>query len=222
VDIPLVKEAAIILSGYKGIDIWLAPIPVGQYAGQVSGFRSTELTGTNFFSSIKSYALTMPLGFLLSFLFWAFIWKSGAIPSDLYPYAQKMWELNAKNTVLLFSSTLPTEGVKPLFFQALHPAVMGGAFSFSLIAYFLLSAFSLPVMAVYGFVQSVGAMPHSFMLIIVGALIGKFYFRKKFGEKHFLQMVPVLLAGYGTGVGLVALIGVAINLIVSAVSGAPF
>jgi hypothetical protein len=99
---------------------------------------------------------------------------------------------------------------------------MGGAFSFSLIAYFLLSAFSLPVMAVYGFVQSVGAMPHSFMLIIVGALIGKFYFRKKFGEKHFLQMVPVLLAGYGTGVGLVALIGVAINLIVSAVSGAPF
>ncbi len=222
VDIPLVKEAAIILSGYKGIDIWLAPIPVGQYAGQVSGFRSTELTGTNFFSNIKSYALTMPLGFILSFLFWAFIWKSGAIPSDLYPYAQKMWELNAKNTVLLYSSTLPTEGVKPLFFQALHPAVMGGAFSFSLITYFILSAFSLPVMAVYGFVQSVGHMPHSFMLIIVGALLGRFHLRKRFGEKRFLQMVPVLLAGYGTGVGLVALIGVAVNLIVSAVSGAPF
>jgi hypothetical protein len=222
VDIPLVKEAAIILSGYKGIDIWLAPIPVGQYAGQVAGFRSTELTGTNFFSNIKSYTLTMPLGFILSFLFWAFIWKSGAIPSDLYPYAQKMWELNAKNTVLLYSSTLPTEGVKPLFFQALHPAVMGGAFSFSVITYFILSAFSLPVMAVYGFVQSVGHMPHSFMLIIVGALLGKFVFRKKFGEKRFLQMVPVLLAGYGTGVGLVALMGVAINLIVSAVSGTPF
>ncbi len=222
VDIPLVKEAAIILSGYKGIDIWLAPIPVGQYAGQVSGFRSTELTGTNFFSNIKSYALTMPLGFLLSFLFWAFIWKSGAIPSDLYPYAQKMWELNAKNTVLLYSATLPTEGVKPLFFQALHPAVMGGSFSFSILVFVLLSAFKLPVMAIFGFVQSVGHMPHSFMLIIVGALIGKFYFKKRFGEKRFLQMVPVLLAGYGTGVGLVALIGVAANLIVSAVSGAPF
>jgi hypothetical protein len=112
--------------------------------------------------------------------------------------------------------------VKPLFFQALHPAVMGGAFSFSLITYFILSAFSLPVMAVYGFVQSVGHMPHSFMLIIVGALLGRFHLRKRFGEKRFLQMVPVLLAGYGTGVGLVALIGVAVNLIVSAVSGAPF
>jgi hypothetical protein len=222
VDIPLVKEAAIILSGYKGIDIWLAPIPVGQYAGQVSSFRSTELTGTNLFSNIKSYALTMPLGFLLSFVFWAFIWKSGAIPSDLYPYAQKMWELNAKNTVLLYSSTMATEGVKPLFFQALHPMVMGGAFSFSLVVYIILSAFKLPVMAVFGFVQSVGSMPHSFILIIVGALLGKFFFRRKFGEKRFLQMVPVLLAGYGTGVGLVALIGVAINLIVSAVSGSPF
>ncbi len=222
VDIPLMKEAAIILSGYKGIDIWLAPIPVGQYAGQVSGFRATELTGTNFFSNIKSYALTMPLGFLLSFLFWAFIWKSGAIPSDLYPYAQKMWELNAKNTVLLYSSTLPTEGVKPLFFQALHPMVMGGSFSFSILIFAILTAFKLPVMAIFGFVQSVGQMPHSFILIIVGALVGKFYFKKRFGEKHFLQMVPVLLAGYGTGVGLVALIGVAANLIVSAVSGAPF
>lgn len=222
VDIPLVKEAAIILSGYKGIDIWLAPIPIGQYAGTVSHFRSTELTGTNFFSNIKSYLLTMPLGFALSFVFWAFIWKSGAIPSDLYPYAQKMWELSAKNTVLLYSATLPTEGVKPLFFQALHPAVMGGSFSFSLIAFFVLSAFKLPVMTIFGFVQSVGGMPHSFMLIVIGALIGKFYFRRRLGEKRFLQMVPVLLAGYGTGVGLVALIGVAINLIVSAVSGAPF
>jgi hypothetical protein len=34
--------------------------------------------------------------------------------------------------------------------------------------------------------------------------------------------MPVLLAGYGTGVGLVALLGVAISLIVSAVSSLPF
>jgi hypothetical protein len=99
---------------------------------------------------------------------------------------------------------------------------MGGSFSFSLIVFIILTAFKLPVMAIFGFVQSVGAMPHSFILIIAGALIGKFYFKKRFGEKKFLQMVPVLLAGYGTGVGLVALIGVAANLIVSAVSGAPF
>jgi hypothetical protein len=204
------------------VDIWLAPIPVDKYTGTVAQFRTIELTGTNFFSYVKSTALTLPLGFVLSFAFWAFIWHSGAIPSDLYPYAQKMWELNAKQTVLLYSATMPMEGAKPLFFQAIHPGVIGGAFSFSLATFLVLSAFHIPIMAIFGFVQSVGYMPHAFMLIVVGALIGKFYFRRKFGETRFLQIAPVLLAGYGTGVGLIALIGVAANLIVSAVSGMPF
>jgi hypothetical protein len=220
--IPMIKEASIILSGYKGIDIWLAPIPVDQYAGTASAFRTKELTGTNFFSYAKATALTLPLGFVLSFVFWAFIWHSSAIPSELYPYVNKMWELQAKNTVLGFSATLPMEGAKPLFFQALHPAVIAGAFSFCVVGFALLSAFKLPVMAVYGFVQSVGGMPHGYILIVAGAFLGKFYFQKKFGSTRFLQIMPVLLAGYGTGVGLVALLGVAISLIVSAVSSLPF
>jgi hypothetical protein len=220
--IPMLKEAAIILSGYKGIDIWMAPIPVDQFAGQSSSFRTNELTGTNFFSYVKSTALTLPLAFILSLLFWAFIWKSGVIPSDLYPYAQKIWELNAKNTMLLWSATLPVEGGQPLFFQALHPWVIGGSFSFSLIVFAILSVFKLPIMAIFGFVNSVGGMPHGFIFMVIGAMIGKFYFHRKFGSKRFLQMVPVLLAGYGTGVGLIALIGVAFNLIKSAVSGTPF
>jgi hypothetical protein len=77
-------------------------------------------------------------------------------------------------------------------------------------------------MAIYGFLQSIGGMPHGFILLVIGTLLSKFYFQKKFGAQRFLQIVPVLLAGYGTGVGLIALIGVAINLIVSAVSSAPF
>lgn len=220
--IPMIKEASIILSGYKGIAIWLAPIPVDQYAGTTAGFRAQELTGTNFFSYAKATALTLPLGFVLSFVFWAFIWHSSAIPSELYPYAQKMWELNAKNTVLLYSATLPTDGATPLFFQALHPAIIAGAFSFCVAAFGILSAFGLPVMAVYGFVQSVGGMPHAYILIVLGALVGKFYLHRKFGSTRFLQLMPVLLAGYGTGVGLVALLGVAVNLIVSSVSSTPF
>jgi hypothetical protein len=221
-NIPLLKEAAIILSGYKGIDIWLAPIPVDQYSGTAASFRTTELTGTNFFSSVKSTALVMPLSFILSFVFWAFIWKSGVIPSDLFPYAQKMWELQAKNTVLLYSATMEMEGAKPLFFQALHPGVIAGSFSFTVIGFIIMSVFNAPVMAIYGFLQSIGGMPHGFILLVIGTLLSKFYFQKKFGAQRFLQIVPVLLAGYGTGVGLIALIGVAINLIVSAVSSAPF
>ncbi len=220
--IPMVREGAIILSGYKGLDIWLAPMPVDAYAGAATAFRTKELTGTNFLSYAKASCLTVPLSFALSFAFWAFIWRSGAIPSELYPYANKMWELNARNAVVLFSATLPREGVTPLFFQALHPQVIGLASAFCVSAFAILSAFKLPVLAVYGFVQSIGGMPHGFVLIVVGALIGRLYFRRKYGAQKFLQTMPVLLAGYGTGVGLIALLGVAVNLIVSAVSAAPF
>jgi hypothetical protein len=222
VEIPFIREAAYILSGYKGVEIWLAPIPVENYGAAAQSFRSQELTGTNFWSYVKADCLIMPLSFILSFVFWAFIWHSSAIPSDLFPAAQKTWELQAKNAVLLYSATLDTGGAKPLFFQALHPGVIGGAFSFTMIAFILLSAFSLPVMAVYGFVQGVGGMPHAFVLLVLGAFLGKFYFHKKFGQKRFLEIAPVLVAGYGTGVGLIALIGVAINLIVSAVSSSRF
>ena len=222
VDIPFVREAAYILSGYKGVEIWLAPIPVENYGGAAQQFRSHELTGTNFWSYVKAECLVMPLTFILSLVFWAFIWHSSAIPSDLFPYANKMWELTAKNTVLLYSATLDTGGAQPLFYQALHPGVIASSFSFTMVAFILLSAFSLPVMAVYGFVQGVGAMPHAFVFTVVGAFIGKFYYHKKFGQKRFLEIMPVLAAGYATGVGLIALIGVAVNLIVSAVSSSRF
>ncbi len=222
VEIPYVREAAFILSGYKGVEIWLAPVPVENYGSRAQDFRSQELTGTNFWSYVKADCLIVPLSFVLSFVFWAFIWHSGAIPSDTYPFAQKMWDLQAKNTALLYSATLDTHGATPLFFQALHPGVIAGSFSFSMVAFGLLSAFSLPVMAIYGFVQGVGQMPHAFLPLVIGACIGKFYLQRKFGAKRVIEVMPVVVAGYGTGAGLVALIGVALNLIVKAVSAAPF
>jgi hypothetical protein len=220
--IPMMKEASFILSRYKGIDIWLAPIPLEQFTGQAVGFRVSELTGTNFFSYLKAAALTIPLSFMLSWVFWAFVWHSGVIPSDNYPFVQKMWELQSKQAVLTFSATMETQGTQPLFFQALHPPVVAGGYSFSLIAFAILSALKLPVMSAYGFVQSVGGMPHTFLLLVVGAFIGKFYFRRKYGEQRFLQWLTVLLAGFATGAGLIALLGVGLRLIVNAVSASPF
>jgi hypothetical protein len=239
VDIPFVREAGIILSGYKGVEIWLAPVIVDQsgaaspttnVGGQAQNFRVTELTGTNFWSYVKADLLIVPLSFILSFVFWAFIWRASAIPGDAFPFAQKMWDLQAKQQVLLYTSTLDTGGAKPLFFQALNPAnvpgggvaVIGGAFLFTIIAFAGLSTVGVPIMAVYGFIQAVGGMPHFFIPQIVGAFIGRFYFQKRFGQQRFLQMAPVLVAGYGTGVGLIALIGVAVNLIIKAISASPF
>lgn len=222
VNIPFVREAAYILSGYKGVEIWLAPVPVDNYGTGAQDFRTNELTGTRFWSYVKAQSLIVPLGLILSLVFWGFIWKSGAIPSDAFPFAQKMWELRARNTVLLYSATLDSGGGVPLFFQAMKPSIIASAFGCTVTGFGVLSALKLPVMTVYGFLQGIGTVPHGFVPLLIGAFIGRFYFRRRFGETRFLQMAPVVAAGYGTGIGLVALIGVAINLIVSAVSSSPF
>ncbi|MHB9024598.1 MAG: peptide transporter [Armatimonadota bacterium] len=222
VDIPFVREGAIILSGYKGLAIWLAPMPMGNFGFQAQSFRVNELTGTNFWSYVKADCLVVPLSFVLSFVFWAFVWHAGTIPSESYPWAQKMWDLTAMNQVLLYSATLKTGGEIPLFFQAFHLPVVGSAFGFTMLSFIVMSLVGLPIMTIFGFIQAVGVMPHATIPLIIGALIGKFYFQKRFGQRNFLQMAPVLVAGYSTGVGLIALIGVAINLIMKAISAAPF
>ncbi len=222
--IPYIREGAFILSGFKGVDIWLAPIPVADYGAQAQAFRTNELTGTNFWSYVKADLLTVPLGLVLSFVFWAFIWHASAIPSENFPFAKQMWDYQAKNNMLFWTATMDT-GAKhsSLFYQSFHPQVIFGAGIFIIVAYLVLQAFSLPTMAVYGFMQGIGAgMPHSMIPVIIGGLIGKFYLQKRFGAKRFLLMAPVFTAGYGVGVGLIALIGVAVMLIKSAISAAPF
>lgn len=230
VDLPFVRESAFILSGVKGTEIWLAPIPVENYGGQVQSFRVTELTGVKFTSLVKVDLVALPVLYVLSFLFYLFIWSSTPIPSQAFPYAQKFWELNSKHFALRLSSTFVPPGEDPAkkdirdsqFWRALKgPVILAGAAS-TIVGYGVLSMIGLPVLLVYGVVRGLGAVPHTVLLEIVGAMIGRYYFQRKLGEENFLRMIPTVTAGYFTGVGLVSMATIALNLIKQAVSGAPF
>jgi len=193
-------------------------------------FRVNELTGVSFWSLIKAELVAIPMLFLLSGLFWAFIWRSTPIPSDAYPYAQVNWEYASKNNVLLYSSTFVAPGEDPesksladsQFMKAIHPKVMGTGFGATILGFAIVSALGLPVMLIYGFIRGLGGFPHVMALEIVGALLGRYYFQKRFGRTEFLRMAPTVLAGYFTGVGLTSMAVIAMNLIKSPVSGAPF
>ncbi|MHC4885879.1 MAG: peptide transporter [Planctomycetota bacterium] len=230
VDIPFVREGAYILSGCQKIDIWLAPVPIENYGYQAQSFRINELTGVNFRSLIKADLIAVPVLFCLSFLFWAFIWKSGAIPSDVYPNAQLNWELVAKQNTLMFSSTFVPEGEAGMthsfadteFAKAIHPKYIGAGATMTVVLFTIFSLFGLPTMFIYGMIRGFGQLPHQMILEIIGALLGRYYFQKKFGSSNFLRMAPTLMAGYFTGVGLVGMATVAMTLIKSAVSAAPF
>jgi hypothetical protein len=218
VDMPFVKEGMIVLSGYRGADVWAAPIPISNYGHQAQQFRTMELLGVNFRSLIKAHVLTIPLVLVVSLIFWSYIWHADAIPSAMFPFAQKTWELNSRNTMLMFSATSAEAGGETMFEQAFNPTYMGVGAAVCVAAFGAMSWLQLPTMMIYGFVRGLGGIPHMFVLEIIGALIARFFLHKRFGKQNFLRAAPVLLAGYFTGIGLVGMLGAAIALIANAVS----
>ena len=106
VSIPYINEAVIFLTGYRGVDIWFVPFPTRNYGGHAEGFRVVELTGMRFTSLLKAELFMLPIVFVVSLMYWSFLWRMGPIPSESYPYAQLMWPLQAFDRALFFSSTM--------------------------------------------------------------------------------------------------------------------
>ena len=137
------------------------------------------------------------------------------IPSSAFPYAQKFWELEALNRCIWLSST--TEG-NAMFTRAITPLYIGLGFGGGVAAFSLLSYLGLPTLFVYGFVRGIGGLPHMVLPELLGALLGRYYFQKRFGEKKWRQYVPIIMAGYGCGMGLVGMLAVAVALIAKSIS----
>ncbi len=214
VSLPLVREASFIAGarffGYQGIEIWYAPIPIHNYGEATVQFRQIELTGTSLRGIIKAELLVFPIVMVASLLFSQFIWRLAPIPSANYPFAQELWHLQALNTLLMQTSTL--EGTS-MFYQALSGTTVFSGLGFGLVMYMLLSIFGLPVLLIYGVVRGLGqSTPHGMILEVAGALLGRYFFLKKYGPM-WRQYAPVLLAGFSCGMGLSGMFAMGFALI---------
>lgn len=224
VDIPFLKESSFIVSGAKGVDIWLAPIPIESYGGMAQSLRVNELTGVRLWSLVKTDLVVIPVMFLISMVFWSFIWKANAIPSAAFPAAEVNWALQAKRDALLYSSTFVTPGQESSildshFMRAIHPTTIFCGFLGGVLAFTTLTWLGAPILFVFGIVRGLGQMPHYLILEIVGALIAKFYLERRFGRDEWRRMAPTIMAGYFTGVGLIGMATIALKLIQQAVTG---
>lgn len=214
VSLPLVREASFIAGakffGYQGIEIWYAPIPLHNYGEATVNFRQIELTGTSIRGIIKAEIVVFPVVMVASLVFSQFIWRLAPIPSAAYPYAQELWHLQALNTLLMQTSTL--EG-NSLFFQALQAHYVLSGLGFGLVTYMFLTFMGLPVLLIYGIVRGLGqSTPHGLILELIGALLGRFFFLKRYGAM-WRQYAPVLLAGFSCGMGLTGMFAMGITLI---------
>ena len=220
VGIPMILEGTIIFSGYKGVAIWFAPIPRFNLGGMAQQLRVLELTGNKIVSILKAELLMFPIATILSLLFWQLIWRLAPIPSSAYPYAQKMWYLQALQRGLWLTSTLNPE--QSVFYRAWNLNYAIGGFGAAIALYAALSALRLPILLVYGVVQGFGIMPHWIVPQMIGALISQFYFIPRFGARRWKQYATVLMAGYSCGMGLIGMGAIALALIGKAVSQMPF
>lgn len=215
--IPYLREASFILSGYRGAAIWYAPIPMHNYASQAVEFRTMELTGTKFTSLIKAEIITYPLMLVGTLLFAQFIWSMGPVPSDMYPFANEFWELNAYNQGLITTATLPDVGISP-FREALRWDFAGVGLGSALGLYAILAYFNLPVFLVYGMVGGLGqTLPNAIIPTVIGALIGRYGCRKWFGDK-WPQYRIVFAAGFGAGMGLAAMLALGVVFMTKSVN----
>ncbi len=223
VNLPMVREASFIAGarffGYHGIEIWYAPIPIHNYGKATVDFREIELTGTSIRGVIKSELVVFPVVMIASLLFSQFIWRLAPIPSSSYPFAQKLWHLQALNSLLMQTSTL--EG-NSLFYQALNGIYVLSGLGFGLITYTILTIFGLPTLLVYGIVRGLGqSTPHGLILEVIGALLGRFYFLKRYGAM-WRQYAPVLLAGFSCGMGLTGMFAMGFALILKSLGRLPY
>ncbi len=220
VSVPYLREALFIwgasISNYSGVGIWFAPLATTRYGLIVQRFKEVELTRTKFSSIVKSEFVVMPILLASSFLFWALIWRMGNVPSPLYPYAQRMWELQALTQSLWWSSTV--SGSAPYLLQAIRPPMIAGGFVFGVAAYAILNVLGLPIIMIYGLIRGLGGIPHLIFPEMLGALLGRYYFRKKFGPENWYRWTPVLGAGFACGMGLVGMACVAVALVANSVS----
>ncbi|NLX05288.1 MAG: peptide transporter [Phycisphaerae bacterium] len=219
VEIPMIREASLILSGYQGVAVWFIPIPMANYGSMTVFYRQCELTGTKFTSIWKAQIILYPIILLTSIFFANFIWGLAEVPSAVYPFAQEWWELDAANRSIMYSSTLGDFSIFEEAFKGWYVAA-GAGFGLSLFA--VMTFFGTPVFFIYGFIRGLGqAMPHAIIPQFIGALIGRYYFQRKLGLK-WRQYIPVVAAGFFCGQGLITTVGVGITFLSKAVIQMPF
>src|SRR5262249_57925817 len=111
-----------------------------------------ELTGPKVTSLFKAEALLWPLMMIASFVFWAFLWHTSAIPSSQFPYAQMFWPIEVNFRVLWMTATVEGGHAVQQFMHAVRAAVIVPSMIGGIIFYSVLTAAKVPVFFFYGFV----------------------------------------------------------------------
>ncbi|MEE3234526.1 MAG: hypothetical protein VX294_10195 [Candidatus Latescibacterota bacterium] len=97
------------------------------------------------------------------------------------------------------------------------PIIAFGA-GFGIFGYMVLSLLGMPIFLIWGYVQSVNAIPYYILPQIIGALLGRYYFWNRYGKQEWRRYAMVLTVGFGVGMSLIGMFAAALAMITKAVS----
>ena len=115
-------------------------------------------------------------------------------------------------------SFLQSSDDRPILFDALKPKIIGVGFIVGISIFVVLSIFGLPILLVFGYIQSLTQIPHLLVTQIIGALLARFYFWKRYGRQQWRLYAAVLVVGFSVGMALVGMASVSIAMIQKSVS----
>ena len=130
-----------------------------------------------------------------------------------------MWEFMAENQCIIYTATM---GGFSTFQKAFVPSYLFAGLGLGSIGFILMSWLGWPIFLVFGIIRGFGqTYPHYILPQFIGALLGRYYFRKRFGDK-WRQYIPVVVAGFGCGTGLISMVAVGITFLGKSVIQLPF
>jgi len=217
ISFPYLREGTFILSGYRGADIWFAPVPMWGFGYGTQAWKELELTRTKYKSYVKMTFAVVVILLICSFIFWSMIWRLGSqIPSSAYPYVQKFWPYWALMQSMWVSSTVGDH--KSFIVEAIRWEYISAGSIAAISLYTIIRLVGAPVGLFYGIIAGVANWPHRAIPAFIGAVLGRFVLGKRFGAKRWRAYAPVLLAGYAAGMALVAMACTAIALLARSIN----
>jgi hypothetical protein len=215
--IPFLREGVFLLSGYRhGVDVWFAPIPMMDVGGEVQIFKQLELTRTRFSSIVKATAFVLPLLVISSFIYWTILWRMAPIPSGAYPAAQLSWPLTAYQQSVWMTFTMPGSG-ESIIKQAIHPGIIVITGIISLLGVLTFQIGKLPMDYFYGVIGGYSQSPAGLLSTLLGALLARYVLPKRVDQGEMRRSLPIILVGFGCGLGLMACFQVGLSMISSAI-----
>ena len=170
---------------------------------------------------LKAELFILPVAFVSTVVFSQFIWTIAPVPSQSFPYTQTMWEAIAYRSGLIMSATMQGGEHGP-FAEAFHWSYLAIGFLIATGLFGVLRFFGLPILLVYGLIRGLDqSAPHVIIPQFLGALLGRFYFAKRFGEM-WKQYIIVFYAGYSCGTGLIMMLSLGVVFISKSVFQSPY